>query len=674
LDDTFIITGAYFRTDPLDPMEDRIRDVMQEVGWSISLTTLTTIFAFTLGYFSSSFPGVHWLCLSAVTTIAIDFFFQITYFVAWLVLDERRMQARKRDCCFWMDIRESDAAEEEEEEDDEEAMEEAQRDATEERSDARDEPLVLEDTRALPEKLMSWYADILLKPAVKIVVLVVFGLFFVVCCFSASSMTQEFDVGSYVTEDSYLRNIFTSLNEYSTVVRPMALYFRHVDQSDPELQQQMIRYVTEMESLPRVLSLDNDTLAADFENGSTGIEEVRPFCWVRDFEQLNQQLQKDEPLLAAVLNNWTFEEKVEYFLQDPIVREVYGQDLVRDEEGRVVASRCYLFLQDLDLKDVEAQIDMLFDQREVTLAQPINQMEEHQKDWAFFAYDELFGYWEAYSVSVDELVFTMIAGVVAVTFISFVFIPHWTGAPLVCPLIIVLYINMLGSLNFLGLHINGITYVCVVVSIGLLVDFLIHVLLRYYECKPGLTRDERVKETLETMGASILVGGVTTFLAVVPIAASSVKIFLTVFNSFFAMVFLGVSHGLILLPVVLSLVGPTTNVRHVGMDHEHEREVQEEVAAPRAKAVPEGYTSNGSRTLASMGFDFDQEIDVDTFMEESVPEVYTSNRSRTLASMDFDSDQEIDVDAIMEELDSDGDDMQSLTDSVPRSIHSEISC
>ena len=48
-------------------------------------------------------------------------------------------------------------------------------------------------------------------------------------------------------------------------------------------------------------------------------------------------------------------------------------------------------------------------------------------------------------MSVDELVFTMIAGVVAVTFITFVFVPHWTGAVLVCPLIIVLYVNMLGK-------------------------------------------------------------------------------------------------------------------------------------------------------------------------------------------------------------------------------------
>ena len=108
------------------------------------------------------------------------------------------------------------------------------------------------------------------------------------------------------------------------------------------------------------------------------------------------------------------------------------------------------------------------------------------------------------------------------------------------------------------MHINGIFYICVVVSVGLLVDFLMHILLRYYETSHTKTRDERVKETLETMGASIMLGGLTTFLGVVPLCLSSTKIFMTVFLAFFAMVVLGVAHGLILLPVILSLVGPTT--------------------------------------------------------------------------------------------------------------------
>jgi predicted RND superfamily exporter protein len=80
--------------------------------------------------------------------------------------------------------------------------------------------------------------------------------------------------------------------------------------------------------------------------------------------------------------------------------------------------------------------------------------------------------------------------------------------------------------------------------------------LRYYETSPDKSRDERVKETLETMGTSILLGGTTTFLGVVPLFFSVTKIFMIVCLSFFAMVLLGLAHGLILFPVILSLVGP----------------------------------------------------------------------------------------------------------------------
>lgn len=92
-------------------------------------------------------------------------------------------------------------------------------------------------------------------------------------------------------------------------------------------------------------------------------------------------------------------------------------------------------------------------------------------------------------------------------------------------------------------------------SIGLLVDFITHPLMRYYECKTG-SREDRVRETLVTMGSSILIGGISTFLGVMLLAFSTSTIFSTIFRAFIGLVLLGCSYGLMLLPVVLSLVGP----------------------------------------------------------------------------------------------------------------------
>lgn len=88
----------------------------------------------------------------------------------------------------------------------------------------------------------------------------------------------------------------------------------------------------------------------------------------------------------------------------------------------------------------------------------------------------------------------------------------------------------IGTLQMCGIFINAVTYVTIVIAIGLLVDFLMHILLRYYETA-GATREEKVIETLETMGASMLMGGFTTWLGVIPLSLSSTKIFNTIVSS-----------------------------------------------------------------------------------------------------------------------------------------------
>jgi Niemann-Pick C1 protein len=107
----------------------------------------------------------------------------------------------------------------------------------------------------------------------------------------------------------------------------------------------------------------------------------------------------------------------------------------------------------------------------------------------------------------------------------------------------------------------------VAMSIGLLVDYIIHIVVRYFEING--TRREKTVSMLRTMGVSILLGGTTTWLGTVPLMFSSSDVFETVYVTFLGIVLLGMGHGLILLPVLLSLFGPETHVsRLVGKERQ----------------------------------------------------------------------------------------------------------
>lgn len=88
-----------------------------------------------------------------------------------------------------------------------------------------------------------------------------------------------------------------------------------------------------------------------------------------------------------------------------------------------------------------------------------------------------------------------------------------------------------------------------------MVDYVIHVTYRYMEVKEN-NRQEKTKKALETIGASVFVGGFSTLIGVLPLGFSSSEIFFTVFVVFFGLVLLGLLHGLVLLPVLLSILGP----------------------------------------------------------------------------------------------------------------------
>ena len=112
-----------------------------------------------------------------------------------------------------------------------------------------------------------------------------------------------------------------------------------------------------------------------------------------------------------------------------------------------------------------------------------------------------------------------------------------------------------------GLTIDSVAIINLVLAIGLSVDYSVHVAHAFLQI-PG-TRQERVDKALEEMGTAVVHGAFSTFLAVLILSSSQSYIFRIFFKQFFGICVFGASHGLVLLPTLLSLIGPAY-VDHTG--------------------------------------------------------------------------------------------------------------
>jgi hypothetical protein len=94
IDDIFVIVQCWtnLRSDKPATIPDKMGLALQHAGVSITVTSLTDIFAFGIGALSWM-PGVASFCVCAALGLAAIFLLQVSWFVAWMSLDEARVVA-----------------------------------------------------------------------------------------------------------------------------------------------------------------------------------------------------------------------------------------------------------------------------------------------------------------------------------------------------------------------------------------------------------------------------------------------------------------------------------------------------------------------------------------------------------------------------------------------------
>lgn len=169
-----------------------------------------------------------------------------------------------------------------------------------------------------------------------------------------------------------------------------------------------------------------------------------------------------------------------------------------------------------------------------------------------FTFSENLVYWQQDAVLWNELVVNLSLAGTGVFIVCVLALAHPAALVAVAGVGVV-DVFLFATLVIGDIRFNVISVINFVMAVGLAVDYTLH-FCHAFLAAPGICEIERVQYTMRTMGSSILKGGGTTLVGTLPMAFSRSVIFRTFFALLFSTIVYGLAVGLILIPVVLSIV------------------------------------------------------------------------------------------------------------------------
>eukprot|EP00753_Platysulcus_tardus_P003881 PLAT12499.1.p1 GENE.PLAT12499.1~~PLAT12499.1.p1 ORF type:complete len:856 (-),score=381.41 PLAT12499.1:2137-4704(-) len=488
IDDMFVIVDSYYRTPASLPIEERLVKAMVVAGPSITLTSVTDVLAFVIGS-SVDLPAIQQFCTTAALSVTAVFALQCTFFLSILVLEERRLNG---DAPAGTVIAVRAAGE---------------RAAADVEGGKDDSPAAAYRTR-LQRLFGDWLAPTLMKPVVKLAVLLFFAAGLAAGIYGATQVKKGLSITDYLPDDSYLLDFFDSRDEhFGNATQSLQFVTQGVDYRDAAMRR-------------RLLALHEDVLMQDY------IRPPSPY-WLRAYVDWRN----------LTSSSVAFGGDLQQFLD---VRPQFDGDVVRDRSlpGGISTAR------------FTAQLVADTTEDGVAAMQHVRQLVADEQLHTFaFAFDFL--WYERYAI-IDSLAVTNLLLAGCAVLVTLLLMLHPLPALLVTAVIAMVDVDILGLMAGWDITINVASLVNLVMAVGFAVDYSAHIAEAYAQA--GGTPNDRVRKALEEMGASVMNGGTSTLVAVLLLAFTRSGGFRVLFKMFLGLVGFGLLHGLILLPVLLSFV------------------------------------------------------------------------------------------------------------------------
>ncbi|KAJ6736524.1 NPC INTRACELLULAR CHOLESTEROL TRANSPORTER 1 [Salix viminalis] len=574
VDNMCILVHAVKRQ-PLElPLEGRISNALVEVGPSITLASLSEVLAFAAGSFIPM-PACRVFSMFAALAVLLDFLLQVTAFVALIVFDFLRAEDKRVDCIPCMKISSSHA----------------------------DTPKGISGRRPglLARYMKEIHAPLLSLWGVKIAVISIFAAFTLACIALTTRVEPGLEQQIVLPQDSYLQGYFNNVSEYLRIGPPLYFVVKNYNYSSESSHTNQLCSISQCGSksllneiarasltpessyiaMPAASWLDDFLVwispeafgcCRKFTNGSYCPPDDQFPCCSSDTGSCglggvckdcttcfrHSDLNNDRPSTSQ------FKEKLPLFLNAlpsaDCAKGGHGAytssiDPQGYENGVIQASSFRTYHTPLN-----KQIDYVNSMR---AAREFSSRVSDSLKMEIFPYSVFYMFFEQYLDIWRTALINLAIAIGAVFVVCLVITCSLWSSAIILLVLAMITVDLMGVMAILNIQLNAVSVVNLVMSVGIGVEFCVHI-THAFSVSCG-DRDQRVRDALGTMGASVFSGiTLTKLVGVIVLCFSRTEVFVVYyFQMYLALVLLGFLHGLVFLPVVLSMFGPPSRFKLV---------------------------------------------------------------------------------------------------------------
>ncbi|XP_068974093.1 patched domain-containing protein 3-like isoform X2 [Bombus flavifrons] len=506
IDDNFLIMASWkeihtYKLNQNKPLEERIALMLGHAGSAIIITSLTDVVAFIIGA-STILPSLQSFCIYAAVGVLLTFLFQVTFYVAFFTVDARRIE-NKRNSILPCIVHENFV----------------------QKFTSPQEEL----TAKLINKL---YSNIILTKPGKIMIVLITIVTVSAGIMGTLKLEQWFDPGWFIPSHSYL-------SKYIDVRRtqyPEHGYEAMILMGD-------FNYTAEF---PKLINL-----AEKFGNLST-IQSIN--SWPSDFAKfVLEYFQKD--LRYEILEDVEFRKYLSKFLFSRNGGKYqrnfrFGKSLTCGESTAPI---------------LVATIDLTF-KRFYGPHQWIPAMDESKQvahdagvNGFVTVWSEVFSLWVTDKLIAQEVQRNVFLALICVMGMTGLLIAELQTCFWIFLCVLLTLLNVCGFMYFWGLTIDIASCIGLELGIGLCVDYAAHVAHAFINAASVSGNEDRTKRAhiaVRYIGAAVAYGAGSTLLALSMMVFSDSYVFHAFLKIFVLVILFGLWHGLFLLPVILSTIGP----------------------------------------------------------------------------------------------------------------------